>query len=343
MNFSLLLSLCSRFVRSNMEIRFALIQVTTRCNAKCVDRCNIWASKPFDMELEDVLFAIDVLAKNNFSVVYFTGGETGLYPYLVEALRHAKEKGLITSITTNGTIPKEKVVQMSKRLDALSVSVDHYEEQRWDEAKHVPGIARRARETIKLARACGIKVYAVTFLNPLWSTVDVAKVVRYVNDELGLPIAFSYPYVSANEGTFKVGGELGKSLNDFYGNIRNNVAKVLEMKLDGAQVANTTSYLKEVLRAHDNLPSRYPCRAGRVILTVDCKLNVFPCYKMGKLFNLREQQNLNLQPVDSSVCDNKFCLINCFKEASEASRGTNWKALREELCSSPRFYLNLIG
>jgi MoaA/NifB/PqqE/SkfB family radical SAM enzyme len=37
-----LATLCSRFVRSGGEIRFAVVQVTTRCNAKCIDRCNIW-------------------------------------------------------------------------------------------------------------------------------------------------------------------------------------------------------------------------------------------------------------------------------------------------------------
>jgi hypothetical protein len=71
-------------------------------------------------------------------------------------------------------------------------------------------------------------------------------------------------------------------------------------------------------------------------------LDVYPCYKKDKLFNLRDSQNLNLAPVDSSLCDNKECMINCFKEASEASRPTAFKASVEELVSNPMFYLGLI-
>lgn len=342
MNLRLLMTLSSRFMRNNRELKFAVIHVTTRCNAKCVDRCNIWAAPQFDMPLDDVLFVIDVLAKNHFSIAYFTGGETGLYPYLVEAIRYAKHKGLITSITTNGTIPKETLPQLTKNLDVLSVSVDHYDGHQWDQIKHVPGISKTAVETIQLGKTCGLKVYGITFLNPVWTPVEVAKIVHYVNDDLGVPFAFSYPYISSNEGTFTVGGNLRMSANDFYNNIRCNVAKILELKLAGSQIANTTGYLRDVLRAHDNLPMKYPCKAGRVILTVDCNLNVFPCYKKGRLANLRENQKIDFPAVDSSTCDNKFCMINCFKEASEASRETVFSWVKEELSSNPEFFWSLI-
>jgi MoaA/NifB/PqqE/SkfB family radical SAM enzyme len=329
-------------MRNNREIKFAMIHVTTRCNAKCIDRCNIWASPPVDMSLDDVLFVIDVLAKNHFSVAYFTGGETGLYPYLVEAIEHAKKKGLITSITTNGSMPKEAVRQLSKSLDTLSVSVDHYDMQRWDEAKHLSGISKTATETIQLAKSCGINLYGVTFLNPAWNTDDVEKMVHYVNDELGIPFAFSYPYISSNDGTFTVGGNLKMNPNNFYTNLRSNVAKVLEMKLAGSQVANTTGYLRDVLRAHDNLPQKYPCKAGRVILTVDCNLDVFPCYKKSKLSNLRENQELKFQSKGDSSCDNKYCMINCFKEASQASRESVFSWVKEEMSTNPEFFMSFL-
>lgn len=293
------------------------------------------------MPLEDVYFAVDVLAKNNFSVVYFTGGETGLYPYLVEAINYAKQRGLVTSITTNGTIAADKIRLLSGSLDALSVSVDHYDPYVWDEAKNLSGVAEQAKESIKLAKAYRIKLYAVTFLNPKWSETEVSRVVHYVNDTLGVPLSISYPYVSANEGTFTVGGNLGQS-GGYQRNLRNNVAKVLEMKLSGAKITNSTGYLRDILRAHDGVAMKYPCRAGRVILTVDCNLNVFPCYRRGRLFNLRENQNLNIAPMDTTDCDNKYCLINCFKESSETAKEMQLMAAVEELTSSPRFYLGLI-
>jgi MoaA/NifB/PqqE/SkfB family radical SAM enzyme len=115
------------------------------------------------MKLRDAMFAIDVLAKNSFSVIYFTGGESGLYPHLVEVVEYAKKKGMITSLTSNGTISEVNLKRLSQSLDILSISVDHYNESLWDDAKHITGISKKAKETILTAKACGIKLYAITF------------------------------------------------------------------------------------------------------------------------------------------------------------------------------------
>jgi MoaA/NifB/PqqE/SkfB family radical SAM enzyme len=316
--------------------------VTTRCNARCTDRCNIWACEPYDMPLEDAKFAIDALANSNFSVLYLTGGETGIYPHIVEAVEYGRQKGLITSLTSNGTIPAATLKQLRKSLDFLSISVDNYDGARWDQAKHLPGISKQAIQTIKTAKAYGIKLYGITFLNPSWTVDDVERIVHYVNDELGISFALSYPYISSNDSTFSVGGKLSRSQNQAYRNVRNMVAKVLEMKLEGADIANVSGYMKDVLRAHDELPMKYPCMAGKTIVTIDCTLNVFPCYKRPKLFNLRDRQDLNLPQQDTSQCDNKSCLINCFKEASLASRHAVLAAVTEELSSHPKFYAKIL-
>ena len=293
------------------------------------------------MKLEDAIFAIEVLAENGFSVVYFTGGEPGLYPHLVDAVNYAKKRGMITSITTNGTISETILKKMSKSLDVLSVSVDHYNERIWDEAKHIVGISRKAKETIRTAKTLGTDLYGITFLNPNWSVQDVERVIRYVNEELGISFAISYPYVSSNNSTFVVGGAMRGPLSQAQLNIRNMVAKVLEMKLLGSDVATVSGYLRDVLRAYDGLPMRYPCTVGETVMTVDCNLNVFPCYKRERLCNLRERQDLNGFALNNSLCDNKSCLINCFKEASLASKESCLKAVKEEFFSNPRFYLKL--
>lgn len=342
MNFQTLINTIFRLVRTKGELKFALFQVTTRCNAKCLDRCNIWAETPYDMKLEDAKFAIDVLSKNGFSVIYFTGGETSLYPYLPDVVDYAKKKGMITTLTTNGTISKGALGRLSQNLDILSISVDHYKECLWDGAKHVGGISKQAKEAIIIAKAYGIKLYAITFLNPSWPVETVEQVVQYVNEELNVSFALSYPYVSSSKSTFTVGGELSKTEYQTQQNLRNMVNKILQMKLNGADVITASCYLRDVLRAHNGLPMRYPCTAGKNIIAIDCNLNVFPCYKHQKICNLREQQNIgNLHIDDISLCDNKFCLINCFKEASLASRATFLRVAQEELVSNPKFYLQL--
>ena len=294
------------------------------------------------MPLSDAKFAIDVLTKNGFSILYFTGGETGLYPYLSEAVEYAKSKGMITSLTTNGTMGLGTLKRLTKSLDFLSVSVDHCDECVWDSAKHVSGISKKAQETIRAAKTLGMKVYGITFLNPAWAAEDVERIVKYVNEDLGVSFAMSYPYVSSNESTFVVGGELRSSQGQAQRRVRDMSAKVLQMKQNGSDVATVSGYMKDVLRAHDDLPMRYPCKAGASILTIDCYLDVYPCYKRKKLFNLRDRQDLNLPDPNNSACDDKNCLVNCFKEASLASRKVVLKSVAEEILCNPKFYLRII-
>lgn len=295
------------------------------------------------MPLEDAKFVIDVLAENDFSVLYVTGGETALYPHLVEVVEYGKSKGLITSLTSNGTISETALTRLSPILDFLSVSVDHYDEDVWDSAKNVPGISRQAQSTIKTAVDLGMKVYGITFLNPAWNEEEVERIVNYVNNDLGVSFAMSYPYVSSNASTFKVGGEMRSSQIKAQRRLRNMVAKVLQMKLKGSDVATVAGYLKDVLRAHDQSPMQYPCKAGESAITIDCELNVYPCYKKEKLFNLKERQDLNLKASDNLTCDGKNCLVNCFKEASLASRKTLLRACAEEFFSNPKFYRKIIS
>ncbi|MCW3999836.1 MAG: radical SAM protein [Candidatus Bathyarchaeota archaeon] len=343
MNLQTLVYTVSRLVKTKGELKFALFQVTTRCNAKCTDRCNIWASKPVDMKLDDARYAIDVLAKNGFSVIYFTGGETSLYPHLVEVVEYAKKKGMITSLTTNGTISKLDLEKLRQHLDILSISVDHYNEGLWDAAKHVSGISKQAREVIIAAKAYGIKLYAITFLNPSWTVENVEQVIQYVNDELELSFALSYPFISSNKSTFNVGGELSEAECQTQQKLCKMVMKILQMKMDGADVITASCYLRDVVRAHNGFPMKYPCNAGKSIISIDCNLNVYPCYKREKICNLKDQSRIwNLNLTDIPLCDTKFCLINCFKEASLASRKTFLQVAKEELVSNPKFYLRLL-
>jgi MoaA/NifB/PqqE/SkfB family radical SAM enzyme len=294
------------------------------------------------MPFTDLKFVIDAIARNGFSVLYLTGGETSLYPDLAEAVKYAKTKNLVTSLTSYGSMSRSLLKQLRGNLDALSISVDNPDASRWDQAKHLPGISKQAKETIRLAKAYGMKVYAITFLNPSWTVDDVERVVHFVNDDLGVSFALSYPYISTNDGTFIVGGELRGSYLEKQNRVKAMVRKILDMKRKGADVATVSGYMEDVLRSHNGQPMRCPCCAGSSILTIDCNLDVYPCYRRQKLFNLRDRQDLRLPPLDNSMCDTKDCLINCFKESSHASRGVAFTSALDEFLSNPKFYLNLV-
>jgi MoaA/NifB/PqqE/SkfB family radical SAM enzyme len=308
-------ALTANFIRSGFAVKFAHIQVTTECNAKCVDRCNIWATKHLEIPFEDLKLAIDKLAKNNFSVIYFTGGEPTLYPYILDALKYVKSKNLLTSITSNGTITPKQLWEMRGYLDLLSISVDHFDEEEWDKTKRMKNAAMKAKNAIKIAQKYGINVTGLTFINPHWTTTDVEKMVKFTNKELGTTFAFCYPYISDNEGTFTVGKDL--TLEKQQRNLQQLLAKIKSLKEQGYDITDLSEYLEDVQLAHKGLHMKHKCAAGRNVLVVDTNLNVFPCFKRGKMFNLKTDE-FKLITHDCPI-DDKNCLTTCFKEPSIVS------------------------
>jgi MoaA/NifB/PqqE/SkfB family radical SAM enzyme len=332
------LTLSSNFIKSGFAVKFAHIQLTTKCNAKCLDRCNIWAEKTSEIPFEDLKIAIDLLAKNNFSVIYFTGGEPSLYPHLVEALKYVKSKNLLTSITSNGSITSEQLWELRNYLDLLSISVDHYDEKEWNKTKHVNDAAAKAKNAIKTAKKYGINVVGLTFINPRWKTEDIEKIIKYTNNELGTSFAFCYPCISANGATFIVGKDL--SLKEQQGNLKQLFGKIKSLKDQGYDVTDLSEYLDDVQLAHSDLPMKHNCKAGSNVLLIDSKLDVFPCFKRAKMFNLKTdpfKTNLKNCPIDD-----KNCLTGCFKEPSMASGKQIFSLLRTEFRGNLKLYIRFI-
>jgi MoaA/NifB/PqqE/SkfB family radical SAM enzyme len=312
--------------------------LTTKCNAKCLDRCDIWASKPKEIPFQDLKFAIDLLAKNNFSVIYFTGGEPSLYPNLIEALKYVKSKNMLTSLTSNGSITTKQLWELRDYLDLLSISVDHYDEKEWNRLKYVDDASSKAKTAIEVAKKYGINVVGLTFINPSWTTNDIERIVKYTNYELGTSFSFCYPFVSSNGGTFVVGKNLSLEKQQIH--LKQLFGKIKNMKEQGYDIINLSEYLDDIHLAHNDLPMKHRCQAGKNVLLIDCNLDVFPCFKRKKMFNLKKDQiRFNLQ---NCPLDNKNCLTGCFKEPSVVSGKQILSIIRSESRSNLKIYLKYI-
>lgn len=335
----------SQFIRNGGEVKSALVTVTTECNAKCSDKCGMWKLRPVEMSMNDAKAAVDFLAGEGCQIMYLTGGETSLFSYLEQMLGYAKQRGLVTSFTTNGTISPQTLERLSGKVNAMSVSVDHYDPKIWDRSRHHEGISEKATEAIRRAKSLRIPVYAMTFLSPELTKKpgEIEKMVNFANYDLGVPFAFCFPFSSVNGNGFQVGGEgLERYLKEDSAYIEKAVETILKLKLAGRDIATPASYMRDVINAYGDLPMKYPCRAGSTVISIDYNLDVSSCFKKGKSFNIRKEADRHLQ--DQGVCadDNWGCLTNCFKEPSLLARGNIWKAMLEEISSNPSFYLSLL-
>lgn len=74
---------------------------------------------------EDSLLLVDMLAHWGFEKINFAGGEPTLCPWLSNLIARAKERGMVTSIVTNGSrITAEWLDRLNGSLDWIALSID---------------------------------------------------------------------------------------------------------------------------------------------------------------------------------------------------------------------------
>ena len=113
----------------------AQIELTLRCNAKCVF-CSIWRRDfqeeiKHEMTTEEVKHIIDEFDRLKVQVVNFTGGEPTLRKDLPELVSYVSKKGMIPSVATNGYRLYEHVKSGEfNAVEWVMVSLD------WPDAEH---------------------------------------------------------------------------------------------------------------------------------------------------------------------------------------------------------------
>lgn len=110
--------------------------LTYRCNATC-DFCDIWEQPSPYVTLENVAANLDDLKELGVKVVDFTGGEPLLHRQLPEILRLAKDKGFITTVTTNGLLYPKKAKLLIGLIDMLHFSLDSFDREQHDTMRGV--------------------------------------------------------------------------------------------------------------------------------------------------------------------------------------------------------------
>jgi MoaA/NifB/PqqE/SkfB family radical SAM enzyme len=97
--------------------------VTYRCNASC-SFCDIWEKPSPYVTPDEVARNLDDLKRLGVRVIDFTGGEPLLHRQLPELLQLAKERGFITTVTTNGLLYPKRAEALHGLVDMLHFSLD---------------------------------------------------------------------------------------------------------------------------------------------------------------------------------------------------------------------------
>lgn len=245
------------------RMRTVLFQLTEKCNSKC-KMCSIWKNtSPREMSIPDFerIVSNSELKDINVSLI---GGETFLYPYLVDAVEILSRKKIPVATASNCFSPKwvtKKAIEINNLVPyTFCASLDGLKEEH-DKIRGVKGAYSNTINTIHLLQAEGIKTNISFTITP--NNYD--KIMSVYN--------------SINYGSFSC--RLAST-----GNYFRNIGK--EFEFTEPQKAKIVTQLKEVNKtAHYYLlegVSKFIqgkrlllCGAGYFSIYINPVLDVFPC------------------------------------------------------------------
>ncbi|MDP8255427.1 MAG: radical SAM protein [Candidatus Alcyoniella australis] len=162
------------------------LSVTGRCSAGCVG-CYMDARPDFegDLDLEQMRKVIDTLADMRVFHLAMGGGESFECEHFIELARHARQRGMVPNVTTNGMLIDEHNAELSRVFGQINVSVDGVE-QVFTSCRGHDGFARADRAINALRRAgCRVGINTVVSRR---NFDHLEQLIRYAHDQQVLEV-----------------------------------------------------------------------------------------------------------------------------------------------------------
>lgn len=308
---------------------FVQLVPTSRCNLNCRYCFGEFHEREGDnFPLKNISRLITGLKELGTRYILLTGGEPMMHPGLMEIVRRISEENIEIILGTNGFRVAERIEELLP-VSTFSISLDgppaHHDYYR-GEGSHAVALAavRAARE-----KGRGVQLQ-FTMTRDL---IESFEYVKSTAEELGCFIGINIlrPQRQA-EGGVNVSAESGeKEIDAFFDYLLRTRPKVLPYPPSLIQRLKSWpySYGRDVITAKADLKGyKSPsCSAGRFMIAIDNRGNIYPC---AKWFYTRPLENCfdgdikrawgNLPPIPCVGClDPGFNLLNdslCFKPAS---------------------------
>ena len=149
----------------------ATLELTRRCNLRCVhcylgDQAAQHRLQDRELAVGAVKAAVSEWAQAGCLYLTLTGGEPLLRPDFPEIYRHARERGLVVTVFTNGTLVTEEIAGLFREFPPRKVEISLYgaTAATHDGVTGVPGSHARAWAGIRRLQAAGVRVALKTVL-----------------------------------------------------------------------------------------------------------------------------------------------------------------------------------
>lgn len=299
---------------------FVAWDITYECNLNCFfcDRQKRYHDKMNkDLESSEAKTVIDNLADADVMTLGITGGEPLFRNDLEELAKHAKNKGLIVTLSTNGTkITRSRAQRLVNSFHSVSISLDGLSDTH-DRVRGKKGTYDRAIHGLKNLTAANPRTCAigVNFVLNKLNFKELRKVFDTVRN-IGVDYFFIQPIIGPSSwGTPK-------------DEINHSIKQILELK---------SKYRRHISQSHyfiDHIPDYIAgtvpklCDAGQLYLAVNNEGNLFLCpglprtketyigsllqHSMTDLLRSKKLKRIK----DAIVHKCNPCLMNCTTEFS---------------------------
>jgi radical SAM protein with 4Fe4S-binding SPASM domain len=185
-------------------------ELTERCNLACI---HCFVNQPAgsreaaerELTLAQVRCVLDQLADAGCLFLLFTGGELLLRPDFRDIWRYAKQRGMLVSLFTNGTLLTRRVADFLAewRPTAIEITLYGATQETYERVTRVPGSYARCLRGIELLLERGLRLNLKTVL--LKANRHELEAMRAYAEQVGVPYRFDgvlWPRLDGDQSPF---------------------------------------------------------------------------------------------------------------------------------------------
>jgi len=316
---------------------FCDLVITETCMLRC-KMCRMWQSNnPETLQLDTWGRFIDSFADfvEGKAQVQFVGGEPLLKKGVLGLISHSAQRGLSTTMTTNGFLIDENTAKdiAASGLNTIVFSLESTKKQTHDFLRGVDGVYDRVMKAIKFLSKPNndlIKIHIVTIImqQNLDDLLELAEWAERNSAINGISFqAIMQPFFTAVDDDWQKNKEFSFLWPKIIDKVDYTLDKLAEFKKAGWKITNPVAQFN-IYKSYFRNPERFVkssrCNLGYNSITVDTAGKVFLCNSMPPIGDIQEGKDMRelwFSDKAAQVRDNiKNCnhncklLINCFFE-----------------------------
>jgi len=281
--------------------------VTFRCNLRC-KYCGIWKVKTHELNSSEIKRFMVAFRRKGVVFWTFTGGEPLIRSDIGELVRFAKNVFPLVSLTTNGTLLKQKFQEI-KDVDYLTVSLDGPE--KINDTLRGKGVYKKVVEGIKEVRKYGKKVVINTVLSKenLKNNLEGLKNVIKLALKLGCKFNFNIMYSDQfNQGYISDGSGSLSQIFPTEEEFRKGIRFIIQLK------KRLGNFIQPSLKTIEHMSTTHKwriCYAGKAFVDLFPDGKIIPCLFKEQFGRKIKSNNLT---VDLPPFYNCRCVSECYSE-----------------------------